>query len=727
MIKQLTLLMTVVMAVTVLGRPTLAQAPAEPAAPSTQHKAGKLTHEAVREQTLRFERERAWASWKTGDARRLAQSDAAKIQIDRAAAWVLGEDVDAPNAYTELQKLVEARGYDSLIRAYHTSLRTKSAMTGESGLAIIQELKNVPHAALARGRLAQVVARRGDFTSANEQWRARREQLPDEVAAAFIEDLTDPALPADLQDHRVSFWSWLFEDDNRDFLDATVVRVKQSDAIPKWLKLYVEGHHELALAWRARTHGFAKEVTPEAWAAMQGHIKAAREALEASYRERDDLPYAASAMIEVSLLTKDHKADIRRWFDLTRSIQPDEPTAWRRMRKALQPRWYGSYDELLALGLLAAESARYETMLPMELQACLLGIIEETTEPERVVKHPGVWAKLDRMYTGMVTPNRFPTDLRRILSAHAAASLLAGHPERALDRLRALRAAGLDLHWPSVHRWKASTRELEDLKFLELAGLAEVAVKALKSADERRWDDALGALRGTAGEALDADARYALADLTWLIGARAGIDRGEGFELSTEPGRPLGVLRPLGTFESKDGAITAKGAEGHRGGIPVSVGHRYELSCEVALPDKQALPGTSGGLLFSYELHALTPTYMKAVVRFDRGVVDIGDNGGTKQQHAIEIRDGRVSLRVLVWDTEAIIQANGKELYRGRAILGENVVLAPFVGLGSTTGTNGSVDYRRVQVRPLKTRPTELGPVAAKGGPEKPPAREPGW
>src|SRR5260370_40339383 len=85
-------------------------------------------------------------------------------------------------------------------------------------------------------------------------------------------------------------------------------------------------------------------------------------------------------MVEVAM-GQSEPEQMRLWFDRAIAAQIDIPLAWSSMRWALRPRWFGSLDALLALGVKAVDTKRFDTDVPRMFFDCITDIESEEQVP----------------------------------------------------------------------------------------------------------------------------------------------------------------------------------------------------------------------------------------------------------------------------------------------------------------------------------------------------------
>jgi hypothetical protein len=318
-------------------------------------------------------------------------------------------------------------------------------------------------------------------TLASRAMQDRAARLPELDALALRrlrEALADGSLQpkdqAELGEILVSGWGSAFFKRNELFVISTV----QNQGRPfKWLALVLAGEHEINLAWLARGNGTADTVTAAGWQGFNLHLSRAAASLKPAWQLRPDLPLAPCRMMTVAL-GDSSLADMRRWFDRTLAAQVDYEPAWNSMRWGLRPRWFGSPEALLALGVTALNTRRFDTAVPQQYFNSVRDVEEDLDLPagQHIYGRDDVWPHLQEMYEGYVAQAHNPASWR---DHYAIIAYLAGQYAVAGKQLPAL-------------GWRTSDQNIwgwgRDLTLLPLEVAARTSAQSNSvSAAERSW------------------------------------------------------------------------------------------------------------------------------------------------------------------------------------------------------------------------------------------------
>lgn len=217
----------------------------------------------------------------------------------------------------------------------------------------------------------------------------------------------------------------------------------------QWLALVLRGETEIDKAWSARGGGYVNTVSQNGWNGFADHLAKARKHLTAAWELRPEVPLAASRMIYVSL-GDSGITEMRLWFDRAVAAQIDYQPAWNHMRWGLRPRWYGDVDSMLAFGVTALKTHRFDTDVPRMLFDSVSEVESELNIMPglHVYDQDDVWPHLKEMYEGYIA--FVPEDQNKSgwRSTYAAVAYLAGHLDVARQQLE-------ELKW-KPHSWNLS-------------------------------------------------------------------------------------------------------------------------------------------------------------------------------------------------------------------------------------------------------------------------------
>jgi hypothetical protein len=180
-----------------------------------------------------------------------------------------------------------------------------------------------------------------------------------------------------------------------------------SAALPgSTVPLDLKGTAYINLAWDARDSGWASTVTEKGAALMMERLQTARAALTEAWK-KDSFDYiAATQMITVVLGDGSGKNEMEQWFVRAVEAYPDYVAAYHSKMYFLEPKWYGSPDEMIAFGHECAATQNYGLAIPLRLVGAHEALSHYTGQqysltPVRAYFHdnaPMVWDDISSVY-----------------------------------------------------------------------------------------------------------------------------------------------------------------------------------------------------------------------------------------------------------------------------------------------------------------------------------------
>jgi hypothetical protein len=150
-----------------------------------------------------------------------------------------------------------------------------------------------------------------------------------------------------------------------------VFKKLEPDLVKNWADVAivhrVRGIHYRHAAWRARGNGLADTVKPESWEVFSARLESAEEALDKAWAlDSTDLGTALE-MMTVELGQGKGRERMETWFRRAMHLNPDCYEACASMLYYLEPKWYGSEQDMLAFGRECANSKDWGWSVPLIL------------------------------------------------------------------------------------------------------------------------------------------------------------------------------------------------------------------------------------------------------------------------------------------------------------------------------------------------------------------------
>jgi tetratricopeptide (TPR) repeat protein len=223
--------------------------------------------------------------------------------------------------------------------------------------------------------------------------------------------------------------------------------------------LVFRGYFYYKYAWDARGSGWANTVTPDGWQKMGERLNEAEAALTKAYELDPQRPEAATEMLSVELGQGKGRDAMEKWFQRAMTADPDNKAACHSKMYYLEPKWFGSPQEMIAFGLECRESRNWRGDLPFML----------------IEAHESV-SKLGQDLPGYFALDHVWKDVQSVYEP-----FLAARPKNAWARSRYAYYASLGRHWDVASQ---QFRELGETAIASQFGGAEAMQEFRRQASE---------------------------------------------------------------------------------------------------------------------------------------------------------------------------------------------------------------------------------------------------
>lgn len=442
-----------------------------------------------------------------------------------------------------------------------------------------------------------------------------------------------------------------------------VLEIAESHNLPAWYLELLRGRYHISLAWKVRGSGFANTVTETGWKGFGEHLQIARQHLEESWKLAPQYPFAATAMITVSMgSSPDAATEMRKWLDRSIAAQTDYWPAYEAYLWGIRPRWHGSHEEMLAFADECLATGRFDTNVPIYY----LSTVRKISADEGLViyRRPDAYEGMNEAMNGYLDAKPSPSPAEENYRRTTLAVLA----------YRAGRFDDLREQWTHL-KGEPNRRELgsweidrHDLSFRGVVGegseLLRDALAAAEAGDFTRAID--GMERAATDPDLTPDESKALASRLALLRIEDRYEKGEWIDLFHEDRSLWRVVE--GRFEFRpDGSMdvtsdTLRYAVDH----PMPLGEHFEVEFE--LETKGPMLNESGpGILLSekpfestnwitYYVNRRGGDYREFVIAHHRYAAYHRSNAPTKD---------RMKLRLVCHDKDWKAYADGKEVHSG--------------------------------------------------------------
>ncbi len=181
------------------------------------------------------------------------------------------------------------------------------------------------------------------------------------------------------------------------------------DAYTSWL---LKGEGYIQLAWAARGIGLANTVSAEGWKLFQERLAIAENALTNAWQINPSDSRIADYMLEVELGQGEGRDRLELWFGRAMALNSNDYKACSSKLNYLEPKWYGSTEDMLQFGRECAQNKQWGGNVPLILLDAHYFINREWTDKSEQTnywKRPEVWSDLNAAYERFFEVNPYAT------------------------------------------------------------------------------------------------------------------------------------------------------------------------------------------------------------------------------------------------------------------------------------------------------------------------------
>ena len=222
-------------------------------------------------------------------------------------------------------------------------------------------------------------------------------------------------------------------------------------------------------AWDARGEGWASQVTPQGWKLFGQRLALAAQALEKVNQQDPSDERAPILMIDVTRGLDNDRTNVETWYRRAMWADPDSYLACATKMYDLDPRWGGSFQEMLKFGRECRDGGNYRGRLPLILARAHELISMSQQDRPAYFRGPGVWEEVSTEYEKELA--MYPVDKKL--------------------RTRYAILAAFTRHWAAANR---QFKILGDFGWSNVTGLIgfNITYSGMKDAAEAHVDDADG-------------------------------------------------------------------------------------------------------------------------------------------------------------------------------------------------------------------------------------------
>jgi hypothetical protein len=472
----------------------------------------------------------------------------------------------------------------------------------------------------------------------------------------------------------------------------------------RWLALTLDGEHEIIAAWAARGGGYANTVTEPGWQSFNSHLAAARTDLTEAWNSQPMWPLAPERMIYVSLGDSDIN-EMRLWFDRTTTAQIDYNRAWTDFRWGLRPRWYGNEASLLAIGVAAVNTGRFDTDVPRKYIDAIYDVESEIGESsgEHIFGRADIWPNLQRMYDGYLAAPSQTENRAGWRTSYAVVAYFAGKYDVTRTQLEAL-------DWQPVQQnlagWGVDLSQMS-LEVAARTGPLGVKISAVESLRTMgNTSDALAEYKKI--ENSDADDRTHQFVTTRIkeLQLSLQLEKGQWVDFLPAKNDDPNWNFNLGQFQVlADGALQAKSApNGHVAYCSITISTNFEVRGQFETVQTSGKNYFQAGLDFGDTSQDRNNWFSFRIRRGNGDSVSIGRGWSRSEIHQqATLNDTTNAFDFIFQNGLVTASVNGGEIFHQARLPAEfsepRGTLT--LGLGALTREGAIIRYRNIQVRNL--------------------------
>jgi hypothetical protein len=144
--------------------------------------------------------------------------------------------------------------------------------------------------------------------------------------------------------------------------------------------LLLKGEAYIEMAWHARGGGYANTVTSDGWKLFSQRLAVAEKALTAAWESNTNDPRIAVKMITLELGQGKGRDRMELWFRRAMALDPNDYDACAAKVFYLEPKWYGSTQDMLAFGRECVQNKHWGGHVPLILRDAHVSIQRQYVE-----------------------------------------------------------------------------------------------------------------------------------------------------------------------------------------------------------------------------------------------------------------------------------------------------------------------------------------------------------
>jgi len=185
--------------------------------------------------------------------------------------------------------------------------------------------------------------------------------------------------------------------------------------------LLIKGRFNIKYAWQARGTDWADKVSDEGWKLLKERLSVAEEALDQAWKLNPKDEQIALQMMALELGQGKGRQRMELWFDRAMKLNTNSYAACNSKCYYLEPKWYGSPQEMLKFGRECLESKIWGGRVPLILVEVHYSLAQylKGDERKKYWKRPDVWKDIKASYDLFLERHPAAEDYRNYYARYA--------------------------------------------------------------------------------------------------------------------------------------------------------------------------------------------------------------------------------------------------------------------------------------------------------------------
>ncbi|MCX6858261.1 MAG: hypothetical protein NTV80_25555 [Verrucomicrobia bacterium] len=307
----------------------------------------------------------------------------------------------------------------------------------------------------------------------------------------------------------------VFSERNLKGNEKQVQALSGSPILTEWARHMLTGRYHERLAWLARGHTFANDVTPEGWQGFEDQNLLAVKSFLKAWELRTDSPLAARELLGMELISEGSTgSESATWLARALEAQFDHLSTCRSLMNGLLPRWGGNHEKMLAFGVACAATRRFDTKLPYFFFESLEDVVKDAGDWKQVCRQPLVARVAIALCRQRVADAPTPELRQHALALQAGFGWLCGDyaaAQEALTQNEQPFSRAVVLEMLSYEGFNENLVRGESAIFA--AGMADEWSKAINFLKAKNWEEAEKGFERVRGKLAGPAARLAASSL----------------------------------------------------------------------------------------------------------------------------------------------------------------------------------------------------------------------